>query len=172
VDLSILDLYILSLLDRGLRSKYELQRQGGVSLGSSVPSLRRLEKAKLIVRRVGSSIGDRPRHDLRLSPAGRRAVRGGWQTLLDDSADKDLDSILRIVDMARSYSANKSAIAGYLNSAASGRRRTAAGPEESNSGGLDTAAALQERWASARASAEAKFLTDLAKTHSPGPGRS
>lgn len=166
MDLSILELYILSLLDRGLRTKYELQRQGGVSLGSSVPALRRLEEAKMIVRRVGSSTGDRPRHDLRLSPAGRRTVQGSWPGLLDDPADKDLDSILKVVDMARSYGADKNLIVQYLNSAASERRRTTGSPSEPNPGALETAAPLQESWASARAVAEAKFLTDLAKTYS------
>ena len=48
MSLSVLDLFVLSLFDRGLETPYDLQRQAGVSLGSSVPALRRLEAAGLI----------------------------------------------------------------------------------------------------------------------------
>jgi hypothetical protein len=35
--LSILDLFLLSMLDRGAQSPYELQRTAGVSLGAPFP---------------------------------------------------------------------------------------------------------------------------------------
>src|ERR1700733_14201594 len=49
---SVLDLFILSLLDRGLETPYDLNRQGGLSLGSTVPALRRLESAGPIKRKA------------------------------------------------------------------------------------------------------------------------
>lgn len=63
---SIFDVYLLSLIDRGLETPYDLLKQGGVSLGSAVPALRRLEAASLVKRmaQVGSS--KRLRHRLKL----------------------------------------------------------------------------------------------------------
>lgn len=50
---SVLDIFLLSMLDRGAQSPYELQRMAGVSLGASVPSLRRLTASKLVTREDG-----------------------------------------------------------------------------------------------------------------------
>lgn len=162
--LSILDLYILSLIDRGLSSRYELQRRVGLSLGSSIPALRRLEKAKLVVQHIGTSTGKRPRHELKLSAAGRRAARTGWRRYLSGPDHSiDLDSILRLVDMADHYGAAHSEIAQFLK--AMSARHGEADPGTAN---LDWAGRehkileMRERWAAIRKDAEAQFLTDLA----------
>ena len=72
---SVLDLFILSLLDRGLETPYDLQRQGGLSLGSTVPALRRLAAAGLIRKREASEASKRPRHSYQLYAAGRNRAQ-------------------------------------------------------------------------------------------------
>src|ERR1035441_10434725 len=99
--LSVLDLFLLSMLDRGAQSPYDLHRAAGVSLGASVPSLRRLTASKLVTRTEGTAATNRPRHSYKLTAAGKQAAKAGWTTYFQEaSAGVDLDSLLRIVDMA------------------------------------------------------------------------
>lgn len=78
--LSVLDFFLLSMLDRGAQSPYELQRMAGVSLGASVPSLRRLTASKLVTRQEGTATTNRPRHEHMLN--GRR--QAGCPDWLED----------------------------------------------------------------------------------------
>jgi DNA-binding PadR family transcriptional regulator len=120
--LPILDLFLLSLLDRGAQSPYELQRAGGVSLGASLPSLRRLTASKLVTRSEGTAATNRPRHEYKLTPSGKQAARSGWKTHFQEtSANSDIDSLLRIVDMALHYRAEKIRIKAFLKHAAETR---------------------------------------------------
>ena len=100
---SVLDLFILSLLDRGLETPYDLQRQGGLSLGSTVPALRRLESAALVRKKASVALSQRPRHWFQLSAAGRKLARRGWIPLLENQPPSDFDAVLRLADMARHY---------------------------------------------------------------------
>ena len=120
--LSVLDLFLLSMLDRGAQSPYELQRMAGVSLGASVPSLRRLTASKLVTREEGTAASNRPRHEYKLTPAGKQAARTGWKVYFQEaSTGLDLDSLLRIVDMASHYRAEKKTIKSFLKQAAVAR---------------------------------------------------
>ena len=120
--LSVLDLFLMSMLDRGAQSPYELQRLAGVSLGASVPSLRRLTASKLVTREEGTAATNRPRHEYKLTAAGKQAARIGWKTYLQEaSTSLDLDSLLRIVDMAFHCGAEKKAIKSFLKQAAGSR---------------------------------------------------
>ena len=76
---AVLDLYVLSLLDRGLETPYSLQREGGLSLGASTPSLRRLSTAHLVKRKEEQGSTNRPRHAYALTATGRDIARTGWQ---------------------------------------------------------------------------------------------
>lgn len=169
---SIVELFLLSLIDRGLTSKYELQRSGGVSLGSSTPALRRMQAAKLIVQDIDGQVGSRPRHALKLSAAGRRLARTGWKDHLNPSLEADLDSILRLVDMAVFYGADKDQTVAYLSAMAENRKaraRSAAMDYKPESPLLGILGA-QDRWRSIRLKAESTFLFSLAKAHySPTP---
>jgi DNA-binding PadR family transcriptional regulator len=118
---SVLDLFILSLLDRGLETPYDLQRQGGLSLGSTVPALKRLETAGLVRKKATLGSSKRPRHSFQLSTAGKKLARSGWKVHFKASNHPDFDAILRIADMAQHYLAKPIDIVTFLEAAASQR---------------------------------------------------
>ena len=124
--LPVLDLFILSQLDRGCETPYDLLRQAGVSLGASTPALRRLSEAALITRIDGQGVTKRPRHHYQLTASGRRNAREGWkQYLAGSKIPADLDSILRLVDMANHYGNAGQDLAAFLKKAASQRQQAA-----------------------------------------------
>jgi len=163
---SVLDHFILSLFDRGFETAYDLQSDAGVSLGSSVPALKRLEAAALVKRRVQVGSSKRPRHQFELTATGRKLARGGWLSLLKDPPPSDLDSILRLVDVAQHYKAKVDDVAAFLDAASSERRastrsvRTGFREARVPLGIMATRAA----WSASRLQAEAKFLERLAKS--------
>jgi DNA-binding PadR family transcriptional regulator len=165
VNRSVLDLFILSLFDRGFETAYDLQRHAGVSLGSSVPALRRLEAAALAKKKAQVGSSKRLRHQFELTAAGRMLARGGWMSLLKDRPPSDFDSILRLVDIARHYQAKDADVVAFLDAASSERRS----PTRSGGTGFQTRASLgimatREAWDASRLKAEAKFLAELAKS--------
>jgi DNA-binding PadR family transcriptional regulator len=163
---SILDLFILSLLDRGLETSYDLHIHGGLSLGSTIPALRRLETAGLIRKKdpVGSS--KRPRHWFQLSATGRKLARGGWISLLKDQPPSDFDAILRLADIAQHYRVKPADIVSFLEAAASERRSSARSGVSEPLEMHDSLrlVATREAWDLSRLGAEAKFLEGLAKS--------
>lgn len=161
MDPSILELYILSLLDRGLNTKYEFQRQGGISLGSSSPALKRLEEAGIITEQEADDGTKRVRQMLKLTSTGRRIARKGWRKHLDIKASLDVEAILRIIDIAGHEGARRSEIIEFLKAMASQRSHL---PADTNTDIAEGITALQEQLAVYRANAEAMFLTDLAKS--------
>jgi DNA-binding PadR family transcriptional regulator len=165
---SVLDLFILSLLDRGLETPYDLQRQGGLSLGSTVPALRRLAVAGLIRKREAAGTSKRPRHNYQLSALGRTRAQSGWKTYLKSPDQMDLDAVLRVVDMAQHYNAKTIDIVAFLEAAASERRVSARSGISSRSGSLSLLT-TREVWNVARLTAEAKFLLGSAKAVSQVP---
>jgi DNA-binding PadR family transcriptional regulator len=162
---SITELFILSLIDRGLKSKYDLQRKAGISLGSSSPALIRMQAAKLVIRDVDSSQGKRPRHELRLSVAGKKLAREGWRSELDN-LDGDIESVLRLVDIASHYGAKPSEISKLLVTAASTRPRVARSSSSTRGAQTDTfaIAATQAQWELAKSRAETRVLLKLANS--------
>jgi len=115
----VLDLFILSLLDRGLETPYDLQRQGGLSLGSTVPALRRLVATGLIRKKTsGVGLSKRPRHCYQLKKPGLMLVKNGWRIHLKTPNQQDLESVLRIFDMAQHYCAKKADVVEFLRTAA------------------------------------------------------
>jgi DNA-binding PadR family transcriptional regulator len=167
--LSVLDLFLLSMLDRGAQSPYELQRTAGVSQGASVPSLRRLLAAKLVTRKDGIAATNRPRHAFTLTAGGRKAVRTGWKShFIADSTGSDLDSLLRIVDMAAHYGADKKQLKAFLKHAAEVRCLMAdkADLAQRSTASLSKAAYLRMRAAcdAVRLSAEGDALLSLSSS--------
>ena len=163
---SVLDVFILSLFDRGLETTYDLQRQADVSLGSSVPALRRLEKAGLAKRTAQAGSSKRLRYKFELTAAGRKLARAAWASLLKDQPPSDFDSILRLLDVARHCQAKDADIVAFLDVASLERRSpTISG----HSGSRETRAPLgimgtREAWSASRRKAEAKFLAELANS--------
>ena len=165
MSLFLLDIFVLSLIDRGLRTPYSLQREGGLSLGATTPSLRRLSGARLVVRDDAENVTRRPRHKYRLTPAGRKAALTGWREHFDKiRIASDLDSVLRLVDLAVHYRAKRDEIGVFLKRAAEQRFSRARQAETVNSFGQGALSYQQTRWQceSARLEAEATVLSRLA----------
>lgn len=124
--LPVLDIFILAALDREPASPYDLHRQLGVSLGASLPALRRLMEGGLVARTVMNAKTKRPRHEYRLKPAGKAALKSAWQPHLEDRKKVlHLDSILRLVDVGLRFGGDKKVIRDLLVRAAESRSRSA-----------------------------------------------
>jgi DNA-binding PadR family transcriptional regulator len=160
---SVLDIYLLSLIDRGLSTRYDLQRRGGVSLGSSTPALKRLQLAGLVTEREADDGTMRIRQVLNLTPAGRRVSRKAWRDYFRQDANLDVEAILRVVDIARYEAVPRGEIVEFLNTMASQRSALLANTDQ---GVGDGVVDLQDQLLAYRATAESKFLKDLAKSHS------
>ncbi len=117
--LLVLDLYILAKLDKGLQTPYDLQREAGLSLGATVPALRRLSKQKLVTRAEGLTATKRPKHAYTLTEAGKEQAESGWKEYLQiKNSPADLDALLRVADIALQYGARKPRLSDFLRSAA------------------------------------------------------
>src|SRR5579871_2443854 len=79
---SVLDVFILSMLDRGCETPYDLHRHGNLSLGAISPSLSRLLKEKLATRVEEVNATRRPRHRYALTRSGKQKARLGWKQIL------------------------------------------------------------------------------------------
>jgi DNA-binding PadR family transcriptional regulator len=172
MNLSVLDAFILSLLDRGLETPYDLQRQGGLSLGASSPSLQRLVKANLVKRGEGASATNRPRHQYQLTAIGKREAQTAWKPFLDDNdSPSDIDSILRIADMAKTYRAEKQKIRSFLTRAANKKSQLAQHADLSStgthSGDRILYMSMRAHCDAARLHAEADTLVKLARIFRP-----
>jgi DNA-binding PadR family transcriptional regulator len=92
-----LDLFVLALVDSGVATPYALQITAGLSPGASIPALQRLAEAGLV--RQGKP-GSRGRTEHRVTPAGKKLLKTGWQSLIEDGPSGDLDSDLRVALLA------------------------------------------------------------------------
>lgn len=161
----LLDLYLLSLLDRGLDTPYSLQRKGGLSLGASTPSLRRLIQARLVKRQEETGLTNRPKHVYAVTAAGRELARSGWRDqFLSSQVPHELDGVLRLADMAMHYGARTDEIVQFL-TAASEQRKSLARRAAAAVVARTSIIAYQEsrsRCEAARLKAEAGVLAELA----------
>ena len=88
-----LDLFVLALIDSGISTPYDFQKAAGLSPGATIPALQRLLEAGFV--RQGKS-GARRRTDHSITPAGRKFLKNGWHTLIEDGPSGDLDADLRV----------------------------------------------------------------------------
>jgi DNA-binding PadR family transcriptional regulator len=92
-----LDLFILALIDSGVTTPYELQKAAGISQGASIPTLQRLLEAGFV--RQGKA-GPRGRSDYKVTAGGKKALKNGWQPLIEEGPSGDLDADLRVALLA------------------------------------------------------------------------
>lgn len=92
-----LDLFVLALVDCGVSTPYVLQTLAGLSPGASIPALQRLTERRLI--RPGDS-GARSRTEHRITSAGKKLLKTGWQELIERGPSGYLDSDLRVALLA------------------------------------------------------------------------
>jgi len=126
MELSVLDVFVLSMLERGCETPYDLHRDAGLSLGAISPCVSRLMKERLVARTKDKNATKRPRHHYTLTTQGKEQARTAWKAYLEKAkSPHDLDSVLRIVDLALHYHADRTAIARLLQNAVSERDRRA-----------------------------------------------
>ncbi len=163
MSISLLDLYVLSLLDRGLDTPYSLQRQGGLSLGASTPALRRLTETRMVKRTEEKGATNRPRHVYTLTASGRELARNAWREYFQAGRlPSDLDSILRLSDMAAHYGASATEVAQFLKTAS---ERTAASARRAAAADADNGLlylSMRSRCEAARLKAESAVLGQMA----------
>jgi DNA-binding MarR family transcriptional regulator len=119
-----LDLFLLGLIREGLTSAYEFRERAAVSVGASLPALRRLEEMGYIRR---GKLLSRNRRELKLTALGQKQLRTGIRTYLklyQQTPPSDGESILRICSLA--MWAGKHSAARRLLSAASAAKKQAA----------------------------------------------
>jgi DNA-binding PadR family transcriptional regulator len=112
-DATNLELFVLAMVQLGLGTPYDLKVKAGVSLGSTIPLLARLEKAHLI---QGAKAGAHNSRRFTITPAGTKLLKSAsWDDLQENVTD--VDSALRIAYLAWRFGSRKNA-AGVLKSIA------------------------------------------------------
>lgn len=107
---SSLDLFLLALIESGVSTAYAFKEQAGLSVGATLPALRRLEKYGFLVR--GEKL-DRNRQDLELTRAGKRELKSATERFLRDyqrQSPPDTESVLRICALALANRKTRAAI--------------------------------------------------------------
>jgi DNA-binding PadR family transcriptional regulator len=118
---SVLDLFLLLLIEQKIDNLYDLKAQCGISVGAAHPALSRLVGNGLI---RATERGDRRKQRYVPTPRGRRFLRAHWrQAVLSapSTTTRDLESILRLAEIARHF--RKSDLAGALLQRAAAERR-------------------------------------------------
>lgn len=131
--LKILDLFLLALIADGIDTPYRWQRQAAVSLGASLPSIRRLRAGGLVRE---AEPGPRGSRRFSLTRAGRSGLNN-FAEYLEAALTKpnlDVESVLRLVSIG--YTRSKHGlVAGLLNRTVLNlqSRRAGAGPMRAKS---------------------------------------
>jgi len=91
-----LELFVLAMVRQGLATPYELKTKAGLSLGSTVPALARLEKDGFV---KASDEGARRSRKFSITAKGAKSLERDWNGHLSTDVT-DIDSILRIAYLA------------------------------------------------------------------------
>ncbi len=172
--LTVLDLFIVNSIDRGVRTAYDLQRRAGVSPGASAPALKRLEKARVVVRATVTT-AQRKRFEYKVTLEGNRQFRRGWSDYLTaKNPVDDIDSVLRMLDLAMHNGASRKAIESFLARIIASRTRLAkVGGAAANSQSIVPREYqdLKEQFDAKRYKFEAAALTELRQAIFKGAGK-
>ncbi len=164
-----LELFLLALIRAEVNTPYALHTAAGLSLGATVPALKRLEQAGYLRR---GQPGTRGRTEFEITDSGKRYLKSGWRPLLE-CIPADMDAIIRTVSLAFLGAVNKKSIAAYLRRAAgtktseSKRRRRDADDLSASAttlGHIEVHRWMSSTQASERLAAEAKVLRRFAKS--------
>jgi DNA-binding PadR family transcriptional regulator len=147
-----LDLFVLALIDGGVSTPYELQKAAGLSQGATIPALQRLLEARLV--RQGKP-GARGRTDYKVTAAGRKTLKAGWQSLLEDGPSGDIDADLRVALLTIWANGDSGLAAEFLRESADRKMELRATAEPSGDPGTVPPLA---RWYCEMRSAAAKAL--------------
>jgi DNA-binding PadR family transcriptional regulator len=89
---SSLELFLLALIDSGLSTPYEFHSRAGISVGASLPALKKLLQQRLVSR---GKAGDRRRMQYSLTAGGRAALNKSELRPKED-VEEDIASSLRV----------------------------------------------------------------------------
>jgi len=157
-----LDLFVLALIDRGLTTPYALQQGAGLSPGATIPALRRLLEAKVVVQ--GGS-GPRGRVEHKITADGRRHLKNGWREVLADGPSGDLEADLRVALLVLCLGGDRRLAIGFLRQSAAQTRVAAQTFEEPDHSAHVPALALwyrRLRSVAAKATARGRSVSALA----------
>jgi DNA-binding PadR family transcriptional regulator len=168
---SSLDLFLLGLIDSGINTPYLFRERARLSLGATIPALKRLEQLRLITR--GEKL-QRNKQQLKLTAAGKRKLRTQLPRIFGDYRDRppvDSDSVLRVVSLALGVGEHNIAL-DVLRSASANRTARISPPAKGIDVHLDDIAesysyflsTLQEAYLSAESVFLSKLLSDLSKS--------
>ena len=161
-----LDLFILALIDSGISTPYEFQKVAGLSQGATIPALQRLLEARLV--RQGRP-GTRGRVGYKVSAAGKKAFREGWQPLIAAGPSGNLDSDLRVALLAVWGSGDRVLAAAFLRESADRKLASVATAEPTITLNVSSTLArwytsLRSEMAKASLTAESQAIRLMAET--------
>jgi DNA-binding PadR family transcriptional regulator len=119
-----LDLFVLALIDSGLTTPYQLQQGADLSPGATIPALRRLLEARLVVQ---GKPGPRGRTEHKITAEGRRHLKSNWRDLVECGPSGDLEADLRVALLALWLGGSRRMSADFLRQSAA--RKLASGQE-------------------------------------------
>jgi DNA-binding PadR family transcriptional regulator len=157
---SSLELLLLSFVEEGLRTPYELKARGGLSLGSTVPALARLEADGLL---RGSKPGARGSRKFEVTEKGRKMLKTETR-LLSASLVGDSEAVLRTVYLMRKYASPSRAAAFLVLSATNATAMAKVANAEAERFGAATTVVDAAVYRSMRSSIDAARLEAEAKT--------
>jgi DNA-binding PadR family transcriptional regulator len=155
---STLDLFLLRLIDSGIDTPYQFRERVGLSVGATLPALKRLEAAGLIDRKAKAL---RNKQQYTITRAGRHHLRSHMQISfhqIENQRFADSESVLRMVSLAASADETKAALT-CLRLAVQDRQRRATHLLNSTYHGTDLAGRYS-RWISLIQSARFKVEAD------------
>jgi DNA-binding PadR family transcriptional regulator len=172
---SSLDLFLLGLINSGFNTPYLFRERARLSVGATHPALKRLEKARLIIR--GEKL-QRNKQQFKLTTAGKRCLRTQLSRFCMDYRDQppvDSESVLRVASLALAMGKENMAF-DVLLSANSNRAARISPPAKRTDVHFGNAAesysyfltVLQAAYFSAETAFFSKLLSDL----SPSTGKS
>jgi predicted transcriptional regulator len=147
-----LDLFVLALIDSGISTPYEFQKEAGLSPGATIPALQRLLETGCV--RQGKP-GARGRTDYKIASAGKKLLKSAWRALIDDGPSGDLDADLRVAMLALWAGGERSLAIDFLRQSADKKVAAMETVAEDSTSDADAPLAI---WYSRLRSAAAKSL--------------
>ncbi len=122
---SSLDLFLLGLVETGVDTPYLFRERAGLSVGATLPALKRLEQARFVERQEKAA---RNKQQFKTTKSGRLYLRSQLKHIMERYAAQpptDVESVLRAASLTMSLG-DSNAAQNCLRSAAQDRERRAA----------------------------------------------
>lgn len=163
---SSLDLFLLALIDSGVSTAYAFKEKAGLSVGATLPAVRRLVKSGFVVR--GEKL-ERNRQNLELTTTGKSELQNSMKHFLIDYQDHppgDSGSVLRICAMALTNGKKLGAMKLLVAAAQDRKKRTRSLAQERSGSFAQTNLAsiylqMSKRCAAANLNAESEAFSSI-----------